>query len=240
MAIRFTVAAAVVTFAVIGCASEKPAEPVNSADQWATVQASKALITPGAVSTATMPPASKPPQDVADLLFSLQDMPSGWTVTPPGTDDSDSTQICDVQDPVSTVTRGSSGEVGFSQSEFGPFLSQAVGVYQFDDAERVMDNISAILKGCVSWTEFNDDGDPVVWRLSQLSFPKFGDETVAARISTSDVPLFGTAQVDLVFFRIGTVVEVIGYVAVGPSAALPSPLEVLVERAAAKVSSGPR
>ena len=90
---------------------------------------------------------------------------------------------------------------------------------------------SEVFKDCKEWVTKDDDGTTVTWRPVPLSFPKVGDETFATRVSATGIPLFGTAQVDLVFFRRGNVIAFLGYIAIGPSAAAPSPLEAAAKKA---------
>jgi outer membrane murein-binding lipoprotein Lpp len=182
-------------------------------------------------------PAAAATQDVAPgklkgMLLTLDDLPQGWAVSPPSTPDDSDTSICNA-DTLPQFRGGESAEADFQQSDFGPFVFQLVkALPSSSEAKQAMAAVKKTLSSCSSWTETDTDGTKSTWTIAPLSMPAVGDETFTARISTSDVPLFGTVQADFVFFRRGSVVEVVAYFGFGPSADGPSPLESVAKKAA--------
>lgn len=195
-------------------------------------ESQQTAVVPTGTPTVTPVPTEEPPPQIARLLLQLDDMPTGWTVAPPTADDAsdDDTALCGQPDVASRVSPLEKGETDFRQSELGPYFFQGVATYKRGDAERAIEYAAELVKNCTFWAD-SSDGTTVTWQIQPLSFPKIGDETFAARMSTSDIPLFGVAQFDFVYFRRGSVVEALIYGAVGPAVALPSPLESLAKRA---------
>lgn len=188
------------------------------------------------IATATVETPTNEPtvqdEDLAEALLRLEDLPAGWSPTPPGDDDNDDDSgFCNQPPAVDPTAARASASADFQQSEFGPFFSQTLASYSSDDAKSIMKAIKDTLGSCSEWVQVADDGTSMTWHLLPLSFPKVGDETFAARLSTSDVPFFGAMQGDVVFWRRGNLIESVIYLTIGPAAGAPNPLADLVEKA---------
>ena len=227
-----SIGAGVALFAA--CGGSDNAETISGTPKPAVTVTSASNAVPAAPTTA---PTEEPPPTsdrLQRLALKIEDLPSGWTTMPPDTDDSN-TQICN-RPPASTQFKPSANaEADYQQSDFGPFLVHVLASYSATDARRAMDYVAEMLKACTEWTQTSADGTKVTFRLSPLSFTKLGDETFAVRMSTRDVPLFGTAQFDLVFWRRSGLVSYMAYAAVGPAVATASPLEDLAKKVDARL-----
>lgn len=132
----------------------------------------------------------------AEILPTIQDMPAGWSQEPASTDDEVDPNDC--MDAAFASTGTDSAEVGFSQSQTGPFL--VFGVDQ-KDAVGDLQELSTKIAACDGYT----DSDGNTWSIRPLSFPKIGDETLAFRADGSGASFPVTASVvfvqanDLVF-----------------------------------------
>lgn len=197
--------------------------PLSTASRVATPTAS-------AQPTAT----SEPEVDAGVLsrvMWELSDMPSGWSAGDPGDGTDDEDNFCGVNVSQQSKNKAS---VTFGQSAFGPLAVQSAALYTVGDAKKSMDTVRDGFKKCgSSWT--SADNPPQTWTVAPLSFPKIGDETFTVRLTTTEIPLFGSAQIDLVFFRRGPVTEVLGYITFGPAVAVPGPLEALANKADEKL-----
>lgn len=168
--------------------------------------------------TETPSPPQEQREDIAkrlpDALLTLEDMPTGWTVSPPDEDDEedDGTDLCGVEstafaDPIAEA------ETSFQKAELGPFLVQAVDVYAEGQAPEVMADFLEAAQSCTEWTEIDEDGTETTWRLAPLSFPKLGDETISFRMST--ITIIGPIEMDFIVWRRGDLIDVMGHFAFG-------------------------
>lgn len=120
--------------------------------------------------------------DVETALLTLSDMPTGWTQDPDETPDDtdDDAAMCELEllEDFGAVDTASAD---FSAGDFGPLLSHTVAVFENDDAERGLEAFTEAFENCAEWTEDTEDG-PLTFRPTPLSFPSFGDGTLAVRI----------------------------------------------------------
>lgn len=118
---------------------------------------------------------------VEEALLTLDDMPTGWTQEPgegPGGDEQ--ATLCDVE-PLDEVEALEEGSAEFSAGDFGPLLSHTVAAFERGGAEQSLERFFEALDDCEEWTEETEDG-PMTFRPTALSFPSFGDETLAIRV----------------------------------------------------------
>lgn len=200
---------------------------------------------PPATSTATTAPAGAAtvaatatdspidPGALAKAVLTIDDIPTGYTVSEPG-DSSDDDDICGVSEALKEPKNRA--DATFGQSTFGPFIIQRIDLFNSRaDAGTVLDGIRDSFKKCgASWS--NTETPPTTWNISALNFPRLGDETFAVRMTANNVPFFGTAQVDYVYIRRGPALTGLAWAAIGPAAAIPSPLEAVAKKADEKIA----
>jgi hypothetical protein len=141
--------------------------------------------------------------DLNDVVVQLDDLPTGWSVTPPEeTDDEGDEQICEGHDPLNAIEPQDEAESGFQESDFGPYVASGAAQYSDDDeASEVIDQFAETANACQTFTETDEDGTVTEYTISPLSFPDLGDETFAFRMSATS-PL-GPFAVDVAVARQG-------------------------------------
>lgn len=147
-------------------------------------------------------------------LLTIEDMPTGWTVSPADEDDDDETPICGIESGAFGDEALDRLTANFQQSELGPFLAQIIDRFAEGEAKGIMTEFGDAFGSCTEFVDVDEDGEETSWRLSPLSFPNIGDETFAFRMSTT-VAILGFVELDFVVWRRGDVVEVIGHVSTG-------------------------
>ncbi|SKB07529.1 hypothetical protein [Aeromicrobium choanae] len=162
---------------------------------------------------------------IQDALLTLKDLPNGWSFDSEYGDGGGFDSRTTSEDPGcakltaalssadDTATSGE-GSVTFAKSEFGPFLTQTVTSRGDDDAVKSMKSLRSALKGCDYFTMFDDTrGMRSDYVVSDLSFPKLGDDMVAMTLRSTtqgqsiDMPMV-IARVDqtlvmLAWFELG-------------------------------------
>lgn len=172
-----------------------------------------------------------PPSSMDSVVVTLQDLPSGWTVSAPDEEDEEDDEICNDQDPFNAVEPVEEAESNFEQGSFGPFLSSIAGRYaSTDDAQDVLDALAAAVDQCQTFTDVDEDGTEITYTFTALSFPKLGDDTYAARLSANSP--FGPLALDFVFARKGDTVAAIinGGLGAADTALTESMMRLMVDR----------
>ncbi len=137
---------------------------------------------------------------LSEALLTLEDMPVGWTAGPRvDINGAGELSLCGVP---ARYSPNAQVDVGFQQSDIGPFVGQVVQAYEPGQAEGAVADGRAAAGSCSGWTETNEDGTQTQWRISRLAFPQVGDETLALRLSAEGTP-FGVVTMDLVYVRRG-------------------------------------
>ncbi len=163
--------------------------------------------------------------DVEQALLTLEDMPTGWTTSPDaGEEDEGAAEFCDGLD-ITDDEPDAEAEASFEGSEMGPFVSHAVARFDGGGATRFAQLRQAI-DGCGDFDTTDEEGNTLTGRLSAVSFPEFGEESLAVRLSgtvtTVADPDFGELEfpmaADLIFFRQGDVVAGLFHIAIDTSA----------------------
>ncbi len=169
-------------------------------------------------------------------LLELDDMPSGWSISDDNDESDDSGGFCGAGPSSRSAKATGKAERGFQQSAFGPMFGQILVSYSGNDAKKVMTEITKTIKDCAEWNDIGDDGTTTTWKGQPLSFTRLGDESIALRVSTDQVPMFGVAQVDVVYVRRANTVAAYYFLAIGPGAAARSnSLEPLAKKADVKL-----
>lgn len=148
------------------------------------------------------------PADAEAVLLTVEDMPTGWSTDPSDDGDDgpdDGANLCD-QDPVDEFEPASEATANFAAGNMGPFLEHIVAVFDDGQAEQALDMMLDALESCDEWTEDTEDGT-TTYRPSPLSFPTFGDQTVAVRIDVESEMVNGTA--DMIAWRRGDALSVV-------------------------------
>lgn len=156
------------------------------------------------------------PADAEAALLRVGDLPTGWSTDPSDDDDGDDdgpdddgpddgASLCD-QDLVDEFDAVSEASASFAAGNMGPFLEHLVAILDDGQAEQALDRMLEALESCDEWTEDTEEG-PTTYRPSPLSFPTFGDQTVAVRIDVENEMVSGT--VDMITWRRGDAVSVV-------------------------------
>ena len=136
-----------------------------------------------------------------DVVLELDDLPTGWSVSPDDSSESDDT-FCDEADPFTDLNEADDkADSDFQQSDFGPFVGSIAAQYGGDsDAEGVLDSFENAVEACREFTETDEDGATITYRFDPLSFPQLGDDTFATRLSATTV--LGPFAFDIVIARV--------------------------------------
>jgi hypothetical protein len=167
-------------------------QPSDTAEQTAPEPEATAVPTPAAT-------PERPPAELQNIIITLDDMPTGWSPSPPDEDEEDDSSDC-IGRAFDTAgidfeTTSSSTEASFSQSDFGPFF--VVVVARPDGNLRQAFGVFAeVFEGCNG--EVDADGN--IYTYSPLSFPSHGDETFAIRMNIEG---FFPVTSNVTFTRVG-------------------------------------
>ena len=152
-------------------------------------------------------PAARPggtptSRDLARGLLSLEDLPPDWIVVkrqPPQAQD-ERTTLCGVEHFYGQVTK-SLGEFANARSATDRVITHGATAYAPGDAKQSIDDTVALLQTCKEWQEKRPDGTIVNSRISPVTFPQLGEQSVAFRVDT-DGPT-GPIQLLIVVLRRG-------------------------------------
>jgi len=161
---------------LVGCGSDDDSDRADTLEETTSTTAANDTTTTSEAEGAESGPVTQEALNAA--LLTVDDLPSGSAVSPPSEDEEDD-DFCEeapqYRQPVMEA------EVEFQESDFGPFAFEAIGTY--DDASAYMDEIRAAVEACRDFTETDEDGSESKGSFQPLSFPKFGKETFATRLS---------------------------------------------------------
>jgi hypothetical protein len=144
--------------------------------------------------------ASSKDVDLDQVVVQLSDLPTGWSVSPPDSEDETDDSFCEGQDPFNEIKAKEEVESSFQQSDFGPFVASGASIYTGDDqADEVMGLLTTMANKCQKFTETDDDGTKTEYTISPLSFPDMADDTFAFRMSAMSP--FGPFNLDVAAVR---------------------------------------
>jgi hypothetical protein len=161
------------------------------------------------------------------------DLPSGWILDQDedeaeGEEDEDSfTFLCESLPERASYTVNRD----FRRSEFGPLLGHSVTLYPTGTAQTALGDFRETAESCAEWETTLDDGSPATFHIQMMSFAQMGDERLALRITTEDMPFFGVAEIDSVYVRHGDLIMQITHMAVGPEGIDSAQTEAFADRA---------
>jgi hypothetical protein len=121
-------------------------------------------------------------EDLPDRLLTLDDMPSGWSVTDELGDDDDNSTFCpEAETVVSGVEEVDSVEVAFAQGQLGPFVAEMIAPATKDQYSEMV----TAMDSCVGrdWTSTDDEGAETKYSMEELSASTLGDESQAYRLT---------------------------------------------------------
>jgi hypothetical protein len=124
-------------------------------------------------------------RDPAEIIITLDDMPTGWSPSAEDDEEEDSGEGGSCLDSVfnssSDLFASNSdvptAEASFSQSDFGPFLGAAVAT-EVEQADELFEGLAERFAACDGTTD--DQG--YTYAVLPVSFPALGDDTFATRI----------------------------------------------------------
>ena len=189
----------------------------------------------GNTTTTTEAPARH--VDPRDALFTLDDLPKGYTVVPPGDAEGDTPfggcpELADLDESAADDQR--TVEVAFTGGQAGPLLFHAVGDQDEGTAAQEFENFRAAIRKpeCRTFQE-TDRGLTSTWTVEPISSIRVGDDTLAFRLSGDEVALYMTFEFALE--RLGDNVSMVGTARV-PGGAPPPDLSALLQRAHQKLT----
>jgi hypothetical protein len=136
------------------------------------------------------PEPSQPPlrtnavaRGLAPGLLRFEDLPGGWRVSREQAGSPEDTDLCGTNLAGIERQREKRGEAGaaYEQSPSGPYLVETIAAYPPGVAERVLADLAAVVQTCREVTIRDEEGGANLWQLTPLTFPPFGDETLAFR-----------------------------------------------------------
>jgi hypothetical protein len=171
-------------------------------------------------------------------LLTLDDLPSGWMVNTSQVDTGEDDRVCGVG-PAIDDDRVVRAEAAFTMGSTGPLLSQTLGFLpgqSIDVAEKLWKENSRAFEACTDFTTTSGT-QTILWKVTSITLPNFGDDTFALRATSSNVPVLGTAAMELVFVRYGNLQAGIAHFVVGQPGIDSSFTEEMVRRADAKLKA---
>ena len=164
---------------------------------------------------------------LARFLLQVDDMPTGYSAYVDETEGDGDEDCFDIDNP--GLGAIATAAAGFRGSGFEPIIAHWVLAFRSRlEADAAMKALRTLIEGpCASVT----DSDGQTTKMAVASYPKIGDETLAANISVSGG--FLSASGRLVIVRKGQFVSVLAMA--GLLVIDASPLEALARKAAAKL-----
>lgn len=151
-------------------------------------------------------PAEPPDRDaIAAARLVLGDLPSGYAASRANSLD-DELEVCDI---------GEAAEAGVDVDVASRFLkdsddsivNQGFVIYEQGTAKAAFAEVAKILKACTTWRQ-GGERFGTTYKVTQISLPKLGDESVAVRVEADNIPVTGSFRGDFVYARYGDVVMV--------------------------------
>lgn len=179
------------------------------------------------------PDNSASSEELQAALLRIEDLPTGWTSAPaepsptaPTVETEKPTGFCNTP-IIDTAQVPASAETEFSKGgELSNRLVQLVVSYDNRrQASRAFDEIEMAARACTQWEDTDEDTASSL-TLQSLSFPRLGDETLAARMGGEVEPkpdpddefsfdITGNIAADIVVVRSGSLITVLGHLGVG-------------------------
>jgi hypothetical protein len=151
-------------------------------------------------------------KQIKSALLKIEDMPSGYTKDPDViSDDEDEDEfsgspkckrLMNALDSEEDEKPFGEGEVGFKESDFGPFVAESVSSFKGDRIKNGMGKFREAFESCSTFTTTDKDGAKTKFKVAQMSFPKLGDDTIAIKMSAKEATLGMSFDFSLVAVRV--------------------------------------
>ena len=137
-------------------------------------------------------------EEIKKVLLTLEDLPSGYSEDPELTseDEEDSDEVTSGSQPCKDLMAAldaeeeekphGEGEIGFKESDFGPFVMEAVASFEGDKLKKTMQTFQDAFTECRKFTTTDSEGVDTNFTAAPMSFPKLGDESVAVRLTAKE------------------------------------------------------
>lgn len=153
-------------------------------------------------------------KQIKKALIKLEDMPSGYSEDPDLiSDEEDEDEITagskkckELMSALDGKDRAEEpfgeGEVGFKQSDFGPFVGESVSSFKGSQIKDGMEKVRDAFEGCKKFETTDKDGAKLKFRVAPMSFPKLGDDTIAVKMSGTESSFGMSFDFNLVAVRV--------------------------------------
>ena len=188
----------------------------------------------GAAAQGTPASAAQVAADVVLALLTQEDMPPEWHSTTRTTakEGDETTRLCDKSQTYRLLGRA---KVQFSHSQQPAVIEHTVTTFAPGDAKRVLDDNLAMLDRCKEWRETGRDGVARTYRVSRLSFPEMGEQSLAMRMDIESST--GRTQLLIVLVRRGDMTTALTQTAATTGRQSPSTDQALMEGLARRATA---
>jgi hypothetical protein len=157
---------------------------------------------PSSAAESREPPPSK--ADLRAALLTVDDMPSGWAVSPPDKSTNNDDTFCPAAKGTKLDFLSAGESVTFVPGTIAPLIAEGLTAER-SNANQKYDALVESLRKCEgqTWTSKSSDGTVSTDTLQPESFDKYGDESHAWGLTSKQQG--GTATVDIVLIRKGDV-----------------------------------
>ena len=167
--------------------------------------------TPTPTNTATPTPRPIIKQDLEKALLTLEELPAGWSKSPPDKEKDDKATfsfLCKEYPKKAIV----GVDADFQKSQLGPFLLSSISLYPPGEAIQQFEKLRATVDACPE-VKKTEGGSTMTFKVAPMSFPKLGEQSFAIRVSSESI--LGFVDTDSVYFRIGDVIATLQYMTIG-------------------------
>ena len=152
-------------------------------------------------------------KQIKSALLKIEDMPSGYTKDPDLVSDEEDedeitsgspkcNQLMNAGDSEEDEKPFGEGEVGFKESDFGPFVAESVSSFKGNRIKDGMGKFREAFESCTAFTTTDKDGAKTKFKVAKMSFPKLGDDTIAVKMSAKEPTLGMSFDFSLVAVRV--------------------------------------
>ena len=201
-----TSASAAATLAPPPTIAAPPTTKATAAVPAPTATRSLATASPTTRTDAASPTGSAPATptfvndpELAPLLLTVTDLPTGWSATP-ATGPGGASPVCNAPSLQATFGAVPTAEADFQQSDLGPFVVESIGRYDTPDTATQVLQYMQQSAACGTWTS----SDGAQNTMTAQPAPGLGDESLAYRFTVKSAQF--TLESDIVVVRVGAIV----------------------------------